>query len=166
DEMGDTNQNDEGMINLCLNSRDAMPEGGELLLKTGTIRGSELRRRFQEAREEQYVRIRVTDTGHGLDKSIKNRVFEPFFTTKSQGQGSGLGLSVVYGIVTNHQSFIDMASEPGHGTTFDIYLPLPSDATTLVPAAPSGAAKKREQIAANAATLPFFEDQPLQLTRV
>jgi len=161
--MADPNQIHQAMLNLCLNSRDAMPEGGELLLKTGTIRGSELRRRFQEAREEQYVRITVTDTGHGLDKSIKNRVFEPFFTTKSQGQGSGLGLSVVYGIVTNHRGFIDMASEPGHGTTFDIYLPLPSDATTLVPAAATGEEKKTEQIAANGATILFVEDEAHQL---
>ena len=124
----DPNQIHQAMLNLCLNSRDAMPEGGELLLKTGTISGVELRRHFQEARQEQYVRISVTDTGHGIDKAIKNRVFEPFFTTKSQGQGSGLGLSVVYGIVTNHGGFIDVASEPGHGTTFDIYLPVPSDA--------------------------------------
>ena len=130
--MADPNQIHQAMLNLCLNSRDAMPEGGELLLKTGTISGIELRKHFQEARQEQYVRISVTDTGHGLDKAIKNRVFEPFFTTKSQGQGSGLGLSVVYGIVTNHSGFIDMASEPGRGTTFDIYLPVPSDAAALI----------------------------------
>jgi PAS domain S-box-containing protein len=161
--MADPNQLHQAMLNLCLNSRDAMPEGGELLLKTGSINGSDLRRRFQEAREDQYVRITVTDTGHGLDKSIKNRVFEPFFTTKSQGQGSGLGLSVVYGIVTNHRGFIDMASEPGHGTTFDIYLPLPSDAATLIPVAAVGEEKKTDQTAANGAMILFVEDETHQL---
>ena len=161
--MADPNQIHQAMLNLCLNSRDAMPEGGELLLKTGTISGIELRKHFQEARQEQYVRISVTDTGHGLDKAIKNRVFEPFFTTKSQGQGSGLGLSVVYGIVTNHSGFIDMASEPGRGTTFDIYLPVPSDAAALFPAAEAGEEKKTDQTAGNGATILFVEDETHQL---
>ena len=161
--MADPNQLHQAMLNLCLNSRDAMPEGGELLLKTGTISGIELRKHFQEAREEQYVRISVTDTGHGLDKAIKNRVFEPFFTTKSQGQGSGLGLSVVYGIVTNHSGFIDMASEPGRGTTFDIYLPVPTDAAALIPAAEPREEKKTDPTAGNGATILFVEDETHQL---
>jgi PAS domain S-box-containing protein len=161
--MADPNQLHQAMLNLCLNSRDAMPEGGELLLKTGTISGIELRKHFQEARADQYVRISVTDTGHGLDKAIKNRVFEPFFTTKSQGQGSGLGLSVVYGIVTNHNGFIDMASEPGRGTTFDIYLPVPSDAAALIPAAEAREEKKTDPTAGNGATILFVEDETHQL---
>jgi len=162
--MADPNQIHQAMLNLCLNSRDAMPEGGELLLKTGTISGIDLRQHFQEARQAQYVRISVTDTGHGLDKAIKNRVFEPFFTTKSQGQGSGLGLSVVYGIVTNHNGFIDMASEPGHGTTFDIYLPVPSDAAaTLIHSAAGDEEKKTEQTAGSGATILFVEDETHQL---
>lgn len=161
--MADPNQLHQAMLNLCLNSRDAMPEGGELLLKTGTISGVELRRHFQEARDDHYVRISVTDTGHGLDKAIKNRVFEPFFTTKSQGQGSGLGLSVVYGIVTNHSGFIDMASEPGRGTTFDIYLPVPSDAGALIPAEEPREEKKTDPTAGNGATILFVEDEAHQL---
>ena len=161
--MADPNQIHQAMLNLCLNSRDAMPEGGELLLKTGTISGIELRKHFQEARQEQYVRISATDTGHGLDKAIKNRVFEPFFTTKSQGQGSGLGLSVVYGIVTNHGGFIDVASEPNRGTTFDIYLPVPGDAEQLINAANGGEEKKTEQAVGNAATILFVEDETHQL---
>src|SRR5262245_25039472 len=161
--MADPNQLHQAMLNLCLNSRDAMPEGGELLLKTGTIGGVELRKHFQEAREEQYVRISVTDTGHGLDKAIKNRVFEPFFTTKSQGQGSGLGLSVVYGIVTNHRGFIDMASEVGRGTTFDIYLPVPSDAAALIPAEEPKEETKTDPTAGNGATILFVEDETHQL---
>jgi len=161
--MADSNQIHQAMLNLCLNSRDAMPEGGELLLKTGTISGIELRKHFQEARQEQFVRISVTDTGHGLDKAIKNRVFEPFFTTKSQGQGSGLGLSVVYGIVTNHSGFIDMASEPGHGTTFDIYLPVPSDAAALIHTAARDEETKTDQTAGNGTTILFVEDETHQL---
>ena len=161
--MADPNQIHQAMLNLCLNSRDAMPEGGKLLLKTGTITGLELRKHFQEARQEEYVWITVTDTGHGLDKAIKNRIFEPFFTTKSQGQGSGLGLSVVYGIVTNHSGFIDMASEAGRGTTFDIYLPVPSDAAAIIPAEAAREEKKTEQTAWNGATILFVEDETHQL---
>jgi PAS domain S-box-containing protein len=158
----DPNQIHQAMLNLCLNSRDAMPEGGELLLKTGAISGMELRRRFQEARQAQYVRISVTDTGNGIDKTIKNRVFEPFFTTKSQGQGSGLGLSVVYGIVTNHGGFIDVASERGLGTTFDLYLPVPSDVAFV--ATPDGSEERTtEPSAGKGATILFVEDETHQL---
>jgi nitrogen-specific signal transduction histidine kinase/ActR/RegA family two-component response regulator len=159
----DPNQIHQAILNLSLNSRDAMPEGGELLLKTGTVSGVELRRQFQEARQEQYVRISITDTGHGIDKTIRNRVFEPFFTTKSQGQGSGLGLSVVYGIVTNHGGFIDVASDPGYGTTFDIYLPVPGEAALPIMAAEEGDEKKADQAAGKGATILFVEDESHQL---
>ena len=161
--MVDPNQIHQAMLNLCLNSRDAMPEGGELLLRTGTLSGMELRKHFQEARQDQYIRISVTDTGHGIDKALKNRVFEPFFTTKSQGQGSGLGLSVVYGIVTNHGGFIDVASEPGRGTTFDIYLPVPNEAEQLITTANGGEERKPEPSAGNTATILFVEDESHQL---
>ena len=159
----DPNQIHQAMLNLCLNSRDAMPEGGELLLKTGSISGVELRRHFQEARQEQYIRISVTDTGHGIDKAIKNRVFEPFFTTKSQGQGSGLGLSVVYGIVTNHGGFLDVASEQGRGTTFDIYLPVPSDIGPFIHAADGNEERAAEPPPGAGATILFVEDEIHQL---
>jgi PAS domain S-box-containing protein len=159
----DPNQIHQAFLNLCLNSRDAMPEGGELLLKTGTISGIELRKHFQEARQEQYVRISVTDTGHGIDKAIIKRVFEPFFTTKSQGQGSGLGLSVIYGIVTNHGGFIDVTSDQGHGTTFDVYLPVPSDTGPFIAAVDEGEEKSPEQAGRNSATILFVEDESHQL---
>lgn len=162
--MADPNQIHQAMLNLCLNSRDAMPDGGELLLKTGTITGVELRKHFQEARQEQYVHISATDTGHGIDKAIKNRVFEPFFTTKSQGQGSGLGLSVIYGIVTNHGGFIDVASEPGRGTTFDIYLPVPGHAEQLTNAGDGSEGNQSEETVGNAATILFVEDEAHQLS--
>ena len=161
--MADPNQLHQAVLNLCLNSRDAMPDGGELLFQTGVITGSELRGNFQEAREEQYVYIRVTDTGHGIDKSIRGRIFEPFFTTKPQGQGSGLGLSVVYGIVTSHAGFIDLASERGRGTTFDIYLPVPREEPAVITLRERASEQHGEQMASGGATILFVEDEVRQL---
>lgn len=125
--ISDPNQIQRVLLNLCVNARDAMPDGGKLLLETSLAGGAELRQRFDEAVNDLYVRIGVADTGSGIDGAIKNRIFEPFFTTKAQGQGTGLGLSVAYGIVTNHSGFIDVKSEPGQGTTFSIYLPVAKD---------------------------------------
>lgn len=128
----DANQINQALLNLCVNARDAMPDGGNLLLRTRTISGAELDRRFHEAKAEHYVWISVADTGLGMTDEIKSRIFEPFFTTKEPGQGTGLGLSVVYGIVSNQNGFIDVTSEPGRGSTFHIYLPIPKDQAALV----------------------------------
>jgi len=122
--LADPNQINQVLLNICVNARDAMPDGGELLLKTETKNGAELRPPFQRAKEKFYACISVNDTGLGMDEVTKSRIFEPFFTTKEQGQGTGLGLSVAYGIVTSHGGFIDVTSETGRGTTFRIYLPL------------------------------------------
>jgi len=128
----DANQINQSLLNLCVNARDAMPDGGNLLLRTRIISGAELGRRFHEAKAERYVWISVADTGLGMTEEIESRVFEPFFTTKEPGQGTGLGLSVVYGIVSNQNGFIDVTSEPGRGSTFHIYLPIPNDQAALV----------------------------------
>ena len=121
--LADPNQLHQVMLNVCLNARDAMPSGGKLSITTGTIFGSELRQSFQEATAEVYATIIVKDTGIGMDETIKGRIFEPFFTTKPQGQGSGLGLAVAYGIITNHKGFIDVETKPGCGTMFRVCLP-------------------------------------------
>jgi two-component system cell cycle sensor histidine kinase/response regulator CckA len=120
----DPNQIDQVLLNISLNARDAMPEGGKLVLTTGTAAGAELRARFQEVKAEQYALISVADTGLGMAEAVKSRIFEPFFSTKHQDQGTGLGLSVAYGIVTNHGGFIDVTSRPHEGSTFKIYLPI------------------------------------------
>jgi two-component system cell cycle sensor histidine kinase/response regulator CckA len=161
--MGDPNQLHQAMLNLCLNSRDAMPDGGELLLQTSRISGADVRAHFQEAREEQYVCLRVTDAGHGIDRTIRARIFEPFFTTKPQGQGTGLGLSVVYGIVISHGGFIDLASEPGRGTTFDIYLPVPGDEAVVVSGGDGLQEKPEELMTGSGVTILFAEDEIRQL---
>lgn len=133
--MADASQLNQVMLNLCVNSRDAMPNGGNLVLSTGKVKGAELRRRFQAATENEYLSINVADTGFGMDEFTRARIFEPFFSTKEAGDGTGLGLSVVYGIVRSHMGFVDVVSEPGRGATFHVYLPtakaeiVPSDAT-------------------------------------
>ena len=115
---GDPAQLQQVVLNLCVNARDAMPEGGKLILETGEIVLGE-----GVEKGGRYVLLSVTDTGVGMSEEVKARIFEPFFTTKADGQGSGLGLSLVYGVVKNHGGFVRVYSEPGEGSTFRVYLP-------------------------------------------
>src|SRR5262249_33198612 len=115
--LADTNQINQVMLNLCVNARDAMPQGGKLVLATGRIKGTKLRERFQDASASEYLSISVTDNGLGMTEYTRSRIFEPFFSTKEPGRGTGLGLSVVYGIVRSHGGCVDVASALGHGTT-------------------------------------------------
>jgi PAS domain S-box-containing protein len=113
------------LMNLATNARDAMHDGGSFIIRTES---AELDRHFVEAhgfgKPGRFALVSVTDTGIGMDKKTKDQMFEPFFTTKAIGKGTGLGLSVVYGIVTQHDGYIDVYSEPGQGTTLKIYLPM------------------------------------------
>ncbi|HZD40303.1 MAG TPA: ATP-binding protein, partial [Terriglobales bacterium] len=120
--MADKNQIQQALLNLCLNARDAMPNGGKLLFETGVIDGTTLQR-LGEAKEKRYVSIHITDTGTGMDEKLQRRIFEPFFTTKDKGVGTGLGLSVVYGIVKNHNGVIHLDSQPRSGTSFRLHFP-------------------------------------------
>jgi two-component system, cell cycle sensor histidine kinase and response regulator CckA len=122
--MADPNQLHQVLLNICLNARDAMPQGGKLLLASDVVAGAELRKIYPEAEEQAYACISVADTGDGIDEAVKHRIFEPFFTTKAQGQGTGLGLAVAYGIIANHRGFIEVISQPERGATFRIYVPL------------------------------------------
>jgi two-component system cell cycle sensor histidine kinase/response regulator CckA len=126
--VGDHNQIHQALLNLCVNARDAMSNNGTLTLMTKAVTGADLRSRFAEARGEAYVRVSVGDTGAGMTEATRGRIFEPFFTTKEGGNGTGLGLSVAYGIVKNHRGFIDVESVLGTGTTFSLYLPVAQDA--------------------------------------
>ncbi len=121
--LADPNQIHQALLNICLNARDAMPEGGKLVICTGKIFGAKLYDRFADAKERPYAFITVSDTGTGMDEATKSRIFEPFFTTKEVGRGAGLGLSVAYGTVSDHGGFLDVSSEPGRGTTLHVYLP-------------------------------------------
>ena len=122
--MGDSNQLYQAILNLCINARDAMPDGGRLYIKTDFyLLRDEKAVDFFKVPSGEYVRINVTDTGMGMSPDIKKRIFEPFFTTKDIGKGTGLGLAMVYGIIKGHGGYLNVYSEPGLGTTIRIYLP-------------------------------------------
>jgi len=121
----DATQVHQVILNLCVNARDAMPNGGTISITTFVIQGARIRSRFHKADAKEYVGLRLSDTGIGMDEATRLRMFEPFFTTKGVGKGTGLGLSLVFGIVESHKGFIDVRSEPGNGTTFEVYFPLP-----------------------------------------
>jgi PAS domain S-box-containing protein len=120
---GDAGHLHQAFVNLCLNAKDAMGDKGTMTLSERTIDAGTIREKFPEAAARTYVAVSVTDTGAGIDPSLRGRIFEPFFTTKVNGKGTGLGLSIVDGIIRNHHGFMDVDSEPGVGTTFTVYLP-------------------------------------------
>ena len=131
----DAGQLEQVIMNLVVNAKDAMPEGGKLTVESSDVT---VRHSFREHRFIQpgrYAVISVTDTGHGMDKETQSRIFEPFFTTKEKGKGTGLGLSTVYGIVKQSSGYVFAQSELGAGTTFYVYLPRVEDsAEELSPA--------------------------------
>ncbi len=121
---GDPSAIRQVITNLLVNARDAMPEGGKITIKTENVHVDERRSKEQrEARPGDFVRLSVEDTGVGMEKEVMDRIFEPFFTTKEAGRGTGLGLSVVYGIVKEHGGWIDVESTPGRGSIFTVYFP-------------------------------------------
>jgi len=163
----DPGQMEQVIMNLAINARDAMPEGGKLTLETANVKlgenyvvelGENYAAAHIEAEPGPHVMLAVSDTGSGMDPEILSHIFEPFFTTKEQGRGTGLGLSTVYGIVKQSGGNIWVYSEPGQGSTFKIYLPRaekPIDWSPTDRPSPQGTTTRRGD-----ATILLVEDEP------
>jgi two-component system cell cycle sensor histidine kinase/response regulator CckA len=159
----DAGQLEQVLLNLAVNARDAMPSGGTLTLTTATVEvGDDAAARWGHLVPGAYVTLSVQDTGTGMSPEVQERIFEPFFTTKGPGQGTGLGLSTVYGIVKQSGGHIFVSSEPGGGSTFTIYLPASAPAPEPAPAEPPG-----QEAQGTSETVLLVEDEDLvrQLTR-
>src|SRR5690606_6738766 len=155
--LADPGQIQQVILNLAVNARDAMPDGGRLSIELANVDVDEemARRHVPEQPPGRYVRLTVSDTGTGIPHHIQPHIFEPFFTTKEKGKGTGLGLSTVYGIVKQSGGFIWVYSEPGQGATFKIYLPRVDAPAEQTPA-------PQPEVAAHAGeeTILLVEDEP------
>jgi len=134
---GDPGMIEQVTVNLVVNARDAMPSGGRLEVSVEeTEVGGDLALSHLDARPGRFARLKVVDTGTGMDAAVLARLFEPFFTTKEVGKGTGLGLATAYGIVKQHRGWIEVDSLPGRGTTFRVYLPVCDPPAAVNPMSP------------------------------
>jgi CheY-like chemotaxis protein len=153
----DPGQIEQVILNLAVNARDAMPEGGRLTIETANVELDELyTRRYPGVRPASYILLAVTDTGVGMEPETQAHLFEPFFTTKLPGIGTGLGLSTVYGIVKQSGGHISVYSEQGRGSTFKVYLP-----RVVASAAEEGGAQAAPEAAPGSETVLVVEDEPV-----
>jgi two-component system cell cycle sensor histidine kinase/response regulator CckA len=126
----DSAQLKQVLMNLAVNAKDAMPEGGKIVIETQNVTlDQEFCQKYAEVKPGDYVLLSMADTGHGMEKETLQQIFDPFYTTKEVGKGTGLGLAIVYGIVKNHDGYVMCYSRPGSGTSFRIYLPVSEAAT-------------------------------------
>jgi len=158
--MADVNQIEQVLMNIIINARDAMPEGGELTIRT---EHTQLNEDFTEqhggrGKPGKYAKISIQDSGIGMDSKTMDRIFEPFFTTKEVGKGTGLGLSIVYGIIRKHNGYVTVSSEPGRGTKVEVYLPFTDAASEKSTEAPDSVHLEKGN-----ETILIAEDDPLML---
>jgi CheY-like chemotaxis protein len=150
----DPGQIGQVLMNLVVNARDAMAGGGRLTIETSHADlDEEFARTHLDAAPGSYVLLAVSDNGCGMDAETRTRIFEPFFTTKAQGEGTGLGLSTVYGIVAQSRGYVSVYSEPGIGTTFKVYLPRVKEPLSVAAVRPAA-------IAATSGTVLVADDEP------
>ncbi len=161
---GDQGQVYQMLLNMCINSRDALLDPdreetpGRISFSAVKVEGNSLIDKFPEASDQLYVKVSISDNGMGMSDTVRQRIFDPFFTTKPIGKGTGLGLSVVYGMVKSHQGFIEVESSTGVGTTFDIYLPALVVEQTAQPDCSSVAAARGSE------TILIVEDEEMMQT--
>ncbi len=156
--QGDTGMIEQVIMNLAVNARDAMPKGGKLTIGLDAVALDAAHVELQpEARPGYFVRLRVSDTGMGMDSATRARIFEPFFTTKDVGKGAGLGLATVYGIVKQHEGWIEVESEPGEGAAFDVFFPAAMQAIQTV----EEKAGPVESVTGGTETIFLVEDEPV-----
>jgi two-component system, cell cycle sensor histidine kinase and response regulator CckA len=153
--VGDANQIHQMLLNLCVNARDAMANGGNLTISTNKVSGNSLSVQFPQSVVTEYIQIDVCDTGVGMDENTRERIFEPFFTTKERGKGTGLGLATVYGIIESHGGFMEVDSEPGQGTIFHVYFPVQMHATVEE----NGKQEKEHEIKGGEERILIIEDE-------
>ncbi len=160
---GDPTQMQNALLNLAINARDAMPDGGEMIFSTDVIFLDEeyCSANPYEIVPGSYLQVSITDTGTGMDEETQRHIFEPFFTTKETGKGTGMGLAAVYGTVKNHKGAINVYSELEFGTTFKIYLPLLDSSSDM-----DGEAKDREKIIKGNARILVVDDEEMILDLV
>jgi PAS domain S-box-containing protein len=158
----DQNQIEQVLMNLYINASQAMPEGGDLDVTTMNATLSEREAKAGGVHPGRYVRISVKDTGVGMDTGTQRRIFEPFFTTKETGEGTGMGLSFVYGIVRNHGGFIKVESRPGQGSTFHLFFPAAEDEPAAGPG--EGAEGADEEILNGQEMILLVDDEEMVLT--
>ncbi|MFP4474522.1 MAG: PAS domain S-box protein [Desulfatibacillaceae bacterium] len=156
----DRGQIEQVLLNLCINAWQAMPGGGEIYIRTENLVIDKSYLAPYHVEPGRYVRLTVTDTGVGMDESTRQRIFEPFFTTRQMGKGTGMGLASVYGIVKNHDGFINVYSEVGKGTTFTIYLPAIKGTWE-----PAESQAREETVVKGTETVLLVDDEP-QVLRV
>lgn len=159
DVNADKTQIHQALLNLCVNARDAMPNGGTITIMVDTVPRAVVARQFLAADQESYVQIAISDTGIGMDNETKEKIFDPFFTTKEKGKGTGLGLSVVFGVLQTHGAFVDVESAVGAGTIFRIYFP----ALAEVASSTKSSSAEHKEIPGGTETILLVEDEGMLL---